>query len=62
MKVEPKGHETSLALYPQKIMSTYHEIKPSIVFYPETLMVFVYRLKKMALNSQKNLRNFPGEN
>ncbi|MEY2502835.1 MAG: lactoylglutathione lyase [Verrucomicrobiota bacterium] len=55
MEVAPPGAESCLVLYPQKLMSNFRELKPSIVFACEEIENLCARLKANGVRFPKDL-------
>jgi predicted enzyme related to lactoylglutathione lyase len=55
MEVAPPGAESGLVLYPQKLMSNFRELKPSIVFVCEEIENVCAKLKANGVRFPKEL-------
>ena len=59
IEVAPKGAETSVVLYPRKIMQDWHERKSSIVFLCEDIEDFYMQMKSLGIRFKQELNEMP---
>ncbi|WP_256012644.1 VOC family protein [Desertivirga xinjiangensis] len=59
IEVAPKGAETSVVLYPRKIMKDWNERKSSIVFLCEDIEDFYMYMKSQGIRFKQELNEMP---